>query len=112
MNKHERAVKEGLEEVIRDMNKQAKIADLNKGFNEGVRRGKDWVMTLALITSFIAFSIVMAATLMTVGKVDGRSESQARYHQQQQKIMIDEMAMLKVEIDMAVKKIEREVNKK
>tara|TARA_R100001143_G_scaffold61969_1_gene64040 strand:- start:6573 stop:6911 length:339 start_codon:yes stop_codon:yes gene_type:complete len=112
MNREEKAVKDGLKQVIEHMNKHEKVADLNRGFNVGVGQGKVWALALALIASLITCAIVVTATLITVGEVDGRSQAQNQYLLQQQKIIIDQMALMDVEIQAAIKKLENEVNKK
>jgi hypothetical protein len=112
MNSEERAVKDGLKQVLNEMNKQAKVTDLNRGYIAGYRQGKEWILMLALFITFIVSAIVVTATLITVGEVDGRSEAQNRYHQQQQKVMIDQMALMKVELQSEIEKLENEVIKK
>lgn len=112
MNREEKAVKDGLKLVLDEMNKQQKVTDLNRGFNVGVGQGKVWALALALIASLITCAIVVTATLITVGEVDGRSQAQNQYHLQQQKVIIDKMALMEVEIKSAIKKLENEVNKK
>lgn len=112
MNSEERAVKDGLKKVLNEMKNEAKVADLNRGYTAGYRHGKEWFLMAALVCTLIVCAVVVTATLITVGEVDGRSEAQNRYHQQQQKVIIDQMALMKVELQSAIEKIENEVNKK
>jgi hypothetical protein len=112
MNREEKAVKDGLNQVLNEMKQQQKVSDLNRGYNTGVGQGKIIFLIIALIGTMITCAIVVTATLITVGEVDGRSQAQNQYHQQQQKVIIDEMALMKVEIQSAINKLENEVNKK
>lgn len=108
MNTEENAVKAGLKKVLDEMNKTQKIKDLNPGFNEGVRRGREWILIIAFILSFITFAVVLTATLITVGKVDGRSEATAAILIMEQKAIKDEIALM----DVKYQKLKNEVNKK
>ena len=111
MHSEEKAIRDGLKKVITDMQQNSKVSDLNKGFNEGVKRGKDWQMTMALICSFLAFVVVMVAVLLTAGRVEGRQQEMSANYQMQQKVIIDKIAMMEVEHRLAIDKLNKQVKK-
>lgn len=115
MNREELAVKDGLKKVLNEMKNEAKVRDINPAYTAGYRHGKEWFLMAALVCTLIVCAVVVTVTLRTVGQVDGRSEAQNRYHQQQQKVIIDQMALLTVKIEKMVlqnEKLKNEVNQK
>jgi hypothetical protein len=115
MNREEKAVKDGLNQVLNEMKQQQKVSDLNRGYNTGVGQGKIIFLIVALIGTMITCAIVVTATLITVGEVDGRSQAQSQYHQQQQKVIIDQISLMMVKHEKLLhqhEKLKNEVNNK
>ncbi len=114
MNAEEKALKDGLKKVMSQIKNTEKVSDLNRGFNDGVRRGKEWQMTMALICSFIAFTGAMVATLLSAGEVKGRKQGlselqleQSANFRMQQKIMQEELKLLQIKSEILEKKVNK-----